>query len=169
MHTVFNAMNKADIRVAIDGSGGDELFHGYNFREDFKPVNGWPRPWRNSNYYYSLFTTLLDYTSKSDRAGSYFSIESRYPYQNLKLMNVASKLRRTNVLKWPLREFLLKRVEYGFPLDIDIHGKFGFSIKNKNKELMIHDMREAWRKANGLDIMPTLAPQKFPFAMGITS
>ena len=166
MHTVFNAMSRAGIKVAIDGSGGDELFHGYNFREDFKPVDGWPRPWKHSNYY-SLFTTLLDYTSKSDRAGAYFSIESRYPYQNLKLMNVASKLRCTNVLKWPLREFLLKRVEYGFPLDIDLHGKLGFSIKNRNKEFIIYEMREAWRKTNGLDIMPISAPKKFPFKMGI--
>mgnify|MGYP001583646761 CR=1 FL=1 len=167
MHTVFNAMNKAGIRVAIDGSGGDELFHGYNFREDFKPLNEWPNLWKQNNYYYSLFTTLLDYTSKSDRAGAYFSIESRYPYQNFKLMKAASKLKSTNVLKWPLREFLLQQVNYGPSLDIDRNGKFGFSIKNRNKEQMIHDMKEAWCRANNLTEMPNLKPKKFPFKIGM--
>lgn len=168
MHAVFSAMHKANIKVAIDGSGGDELFHGYKFREDFAPVKDWPQPWRKNNYYYSLFTTLLDYTAKSDRAGAYFSIESRYPYQNLKLMREASKLECTNILKWPLREYLFKKTSYGIPLDIDKHGKFGFSIKNKNKKLMIQDMKEAWRKANNLNKMPATKPKKFPFTMGVS-
>ena len=167
MHAVFNAMHKAGIKVAIDGSGGDELFHGYKFREDFKPVEGWPHIWKNNNYYYSLFTTLLDYTSKSDRAGTYFSIKSRYPYQNLELMHAAAKLKYTNVLKWPLREFLLKKVDYGSPSNTDKFGKFGFSMKNKDKKLVIREMKEAWRRSNNLNKMPTAAPKKFPFTMGV--
>lgn len=166
MHTVFGAMHKAGIRVAIDGSGGDELFHGYKFRDDFRPIDGWHHPWKRSNYFYSLFTTLLDYTSKSDRAGAYFSIESRYPFQNVALMNAAMKLRYSDVLKWPLRKFLLQELNYGSPLTADIDGKFGFSIKNRNKELMIREMQEAWREANRLDSVPKKLPTKFPFTIG---
>ena len=82
-------------------------------------------------------------------------------------MKAASKLRRTSVLKWPLREFLLQQVNYGPPLDIDREGKFGFSIKNRNKEQMIHDMKKAWRQANNLTEMPILKPKKFPFKIGL--
>lgn len=168
MHTVFKAMKKANIKVAIDGSGGDELFHGYNFRKDFRPIAGWPKLWHHNNFYYSLFTTLLDYTSKSDRAGAHFSIESRYPYQSVKLMHAASKLKYTDTLKWPLRKFLLTRTNYGKALDVDKFGKFGFSIKNKNKKVIINDMKKSWLAKNNLKQMPNKKPRPFPFIMGVT-
>lgn len=83
-------------------------------------------------------------------------------------MDATIKLKQSKILKWPLRKYLLKQVDYGTPLDTDRTGKFGFSIKNKNKEQMIYDMKKAWRKANNLAEMPTLKPQKFPFKMGLS-
>lgn len=167
MHAVFDAMHKEKIKVAIDGSGGDELFHGYKFHEDYRPVPGWPENWKNTNYFYSLYTTLLDYTSKSDRAGAHFSIEARYPYQNAKLMQASLKLKFSDVLKWPLRKFLLENLDYGAPTDIDKHGKYGFSIKNKKISEIISDMQSAWCKHNGLVALSEEPPLKFPFQMGI--
>lgn len=166
MHAVFDAMHKEKIRVAIDGSGGDELFHGYKFHDDFKSVHGWPKNWKNTNYFYSLYTTLLDYTSKSDRAGAHFSIEARYPYQNVKLMHASLKLKFSDVLKWPLRKFLLENVDYGIPTDIDRYGKYGFSVKNKDINEVISDMQLAWCKSNGLTTLSRKSPLKFPFRMG---
>lgn len=167
MHAVFSAMARNKIRVVIDGSGGDELFHGYKFRDDFKPVKGWPKYWKNNNYFYSLFTTLLDYTSKADRAGSFFSIESRFPFQTTKLMESSLKLKQSDVLKWPLRKYLLENVGYGKPLLYDRFGKLGFSIKNKNKKTMINDMQTMWCKNHKISSLPKKSPLEFPFKIGV--
>lgn len=167
MHAVFSEMAKNKIRVVIDGSGGDELFHGYKFRDDFKPIKEWPRYWKNNNYFYSLFTTLLDYTSKADRAGSFFSIESRFPFQTTKLMEASLKLKKSEILKWPLRKYLLEKVKYGKPLQYDKLGKLGFSIKNKDKTTMINDMQNAWCKNHNITALPDSEPLKFPFKIGI--
>jgi len=166
MHAVFDAMKKEKIKVVIDGSGGDELFHGYKFHEDFKPVAEWPKLWKKTHYFYSLFTTLLDYTSKSDRAGAHFSMEARYPFQNVALMKAALKLKTSDLLKWPLREYLINEVNYGIPTEADLRGKFGFSIKNKDKGDMIEDMKHAWCEAHGLKELPESSPLKFPFKIG---
>lgn len=167
MHAIFNAMNKEKIRVAIDGSGGDELFYGYKFRDDYKPVRGWPRTWKRNNYCYSLYTTLLDYTSKSDRAGSHFSIEARYPFQTVRLMKSSLKLKYNQILKWPLRQFLIKKTNYGKPTNIDLYEKYGFSVKNNYKYKIISDMKKSWCLANGLISLPNDKPLKFPFKIGI--
>ena len=166
MHTVFTAMRKAGIRVALDGTGGDELFHGYKFRENFQPVAGWPQPWRTRPYFYSLFTSLLDYTAKSDRAGAHFSIECRYPFQSVALMQAAMTMRISPVLKWPLRAFLLERVDYGPPLDADRDKKFGFSLENIDPQRIIRDMQQAWCRRNGLRDLPAQPPRPFPFQIG---
>jgi len=167
LHTVFDAMKREGIKVAIDGGGGDELFHGYTIRDDFKPVKDWPRPWKTNNYFYSLFTTLLDYTSKTDRAGSYFSIESRFPFQSIRLMRAALEIKYSSILKWPLRKYLLEHLNYGSPLRTDLYGKFGFSIENRDKTSMITDMQMAWCKSNDLSSLPVKPATKFPFKMGV--
>lgn len=167
MHTVFDSMQKKGIRVAVDGSGGDELFHGYKFRDDYRPVKDWPQPWKTNNYFYSLYTTLLDYTSKADRAGAYFSIESRFPFQSVGLMKAALKMKYSSILKWPLRKYLMQRLNYGTPLRADLRAKFGFSIKNRNKVKMIVDMQKAWCKSNHLTSLPRKPATPFPFKMGL--
>jgi asparagine synthase (glutamine-hydrolysing) len=169
MHTVFKAINTKDIRVAIDGSGGDELFHGYLFRDDFKPVDDFPKYWEKYNYYYSLYTTLLDYTSKTDRAGAHFSIEARYPFQNVKIMELSQKLKVTDELKWALRKYLLELTNYGAPLLADIELKFGFSLKNKAKEDILREIKKSWLETNNLANLPKVKPLSFPFKIGKTS
>lgn len=166
-YVLFAAMKKQKIKVAIDGTGGDELFHGYKFRDQFKPIDGWPKPWKNNNFFYSLFTTLLDYTAKADRAGAFFSIETRFPYQSLGVMKEALKLRYSDTLKWPLRKILLEYFDYGEPTDIDLNKKIGFELKNKDTSEILLDMQRAWCKANGLKSLPTNPPKKFPFKMGV--
>ena len=116
---------------------------------------------------YSLFTTLLDYTSKADRAGSFFSIESRFPFQTTKLMKSSLKLKQSEVLKWPLRKYLLGQLNYGQPLKYDRLGKLGFSIKNKDKATMISDMQTAWCKNHNIISLPNNLPLKFPFKIGV--
>jgi asparagine synthetase B (glutamine-hydrolysing) len=166
-YTVFEAMKKQNIRVAIDGTGGDELFHGYNFRDQFKPPEGWPEPWKNNNFFYSLFTTLLDYTAKTDRAGAFFSIETRFPYQSVRVMKEALKLKYSDSLKWPLRKLLLEYLNYGDPTDLDLKGKVGFDLKNKDKQCMLMDMLKKWCEEHSITSLPINPPRKFPFKMGI--
>lgn len=167
MHTVMDAMKKAGIRVAIDGTGGDELFHGYTNRDEFRPVDGWPMPWKQNNYFYSLFSSLIDFTAKTDRAGGYFSIETRFPYQNVDLMKAALKLKYSNQLKWPLRKFLLEHLEYGEPTDMDINRKVGFGIGNQDWYTICNLLKKKWCAMNGLNNLPSTPPIKFPFKMGI--
>jgi asparagine synthase (glutamine-hydrolysing) len=166
MHTVFQAMHREGIRVAIDGTGGDELFHGYRFRDKFKAVNGWPNPWSKTECFHSLFTSMLDYTAKSDRAGSHFSIETRYPFQSASLVRESFKLRPSEILKWPLRRFLLEQLSYGKATPVDVSGKYGFSLKHRKQRLIVRDMQLAWCRANGLDSLPTAVPAPFPFQIG---
>lgn len=168
-HTVFKAMKKENIRVAIDGTGGDELFHGYPFRDNFRPVDGWPQPWKANNFFYSMFTTLLDYTSKADRAGAFFSIETRFPYQAMGIMKEALKLKYSATLKWPLRKFLIERLDYGEPTEIDLSKKFGFHITTKSQAVILIDMMRAWCRANKLSSLPTNPPTTFPFRIGLTT
>lgn len=168
VHTVYHAMRAAGIRVAIDGGGGDELFHGYRFRSDFRSVAGWPRTWSHARQYYSLYTTLLSWTAKTDRAGAHFSIEARYPFQNVPLMEEACRLRIKRQLKWPLRAYLLQRLDYGAPLPLDRNGKMGFSLKNRDGASIIQDLRLAWCRANGLSGIRLPRPRPFPFRIGGT-
>jgi len=166
-YVVFNSMKKANIRVAIDGAGGDELFHGYLFRDDFGPIKGWPLWWQKCNYYYSLFTTLLDYTRKVDRSGAHFSIETRFPYQCVSLMKIASSLKIDTQLKWPLRKYLLENLDYGKPLEVDLNKKFGFSLKNRDQSSIIDKMITSWCRAKKIWQLPTSPAKKFPFRIGI--
>lgn len=165
-NVVFKSMKSKNIRVAIDGSGGDELFHGYLFREDFEPVEKWPLWWDKCNYFYSIFTTLLDYTRKVDRAGAHFSIETRYPFQTVDLMKIALSLKISNKLKWPLRKYLLEELNYGQPMEVDLNKKFGFSLKNREQSGMINEMMKAWCNSKGISKLPQNPPKTFPFHIG---
>jgi hypothetical protein len=115
-----------------------------------------------------MFTTLLDYTSKADRAGAFFSIETRFPYQAMDIMKEALKLKYSATLKWPLRKFLIECLDYGEPTDIDLDKKFGFHITTKPQVELLVDMMRAWCRANKLSSLPTNPPQPFPFEMGLS-
>lgn len=165
-NVVFNAMRDAGIRVALDGTGGDELFHGYRFRENFRRPKHWPHSWRHTNYFYSLYTSLLDYTGKADRAGAHFSIECRYPYQSLDLARQALRMQIRPVHKWPLRQFLLRETGYGPALPADTTAKYGFSLENFDTDRVVCDMQRAWCRANSLSLLPSARPVRFPFVLG---
>lgn len=167
MHTVVRAMHQAGIRVALEGSGGDELFHGYAFRRDFTPIPEWPTPWRTVWGFYSIFTTLLAWTAKMDRAGAHFSIEARHPFQSVALAQAAMRLRPAQLLKWPLRRYLLERLDYGAPTEADLALKFGFTLEHLEKSRMVGDMQRAWCAANGLSSLPRESPRAFPFKIGL--
>jgi asparagine synthetase B (glutamine-hydrolysing) len=166
VHTLCSEVGRRGLRVMIDGAGGDELFHGYRFRDDFVPVPGWPRTWDSTPSYYSLYSTLLAWTAKTERAGGHFSIETRFPYQNLQLMMAATSLRITDSLKWPLRRFLLDQPNYGRPTQLDINGKYGFSIKHRDLNLVLEDLRVAWRTQNDVETEMLVRPIVFPFQIG---
>jgi hypothetical protein len=70
------------------------------------------------------------------------------------------------VPKWPLRRFLLERLDYGPPTSLDLQGKEGFSLQKVPKELQEATMQRVWCQANGLDALPTTPPKPFPFVMG---
>jgi asparagine synthetase B (glutamine-hydrolysing) len=165
-YCVARAVRQRGIRVVLDGTGGDELFHGYKFRDDYRAVPDWPRTWDRIPYFYSLYTSLLDYTAKADRAGAYFSLETRFPFQTPELLQEALRLPVRANLKWPLREYLLKELDYGPPTAIDIDGKFGFSIKNKSFPKVVQEMAASWCNANGLLELPQTPPTQFPFTIG---
>lgn len=166
-HAVLSAIHDAGIRVVIDGSGGDELFDGYDFRADFCPPDHWPKPWQRTSFY-SLFTTLLAYTSKVDRAGGFFSIESRFPFQSKAILSAA--LRSTNIhKKRPLREFLLKQLPYGRAQEPDLDGKFGFSMRGCDVRRIRSEMRNSWRKSNGVQGDRFDDPLPYPFQIGASS
>jgi len=164
-YALYKTINERKIKVAIDGVGGDELCHGYKFRDQFTSLDNWPKNWEKCNYYYSLYTTLLNYTQKSDRAGGFFSIESRFPFQTVSIYNAAKNLQITNELKWPLRKYLLEFLDYGESLKIDRNLKVGFSLKNAESINVIEDMQKAWLKANNLREMPIRLPNPFPFTI----
>lgn len=167
MHTVMHAMRDAGVRVVVEGSGGDELFHGYSFRNEFAPVPGWPRPWRAIRSFYSMYTTLLAWTAKTDRAGGHFSIESRHPFQSVPLARAAMRLLPTESLKWPLRRYLLEQLDYGTPTEADVSLKFGFTLEHEEKTKIVADMQRAWCSANGLARLPNETPLGFPFDIGL--
>jgi asparagine synthase (glutamine-hydrolysing) len=168
VHSVMAAMARDGVRVAVDGSGGDELFHGYDFTAEARPIEGWPRPWQSavSHSYYTLFSTLLDYTAKTDRAGAHFSLETRYPYQNVRLAEAAMALQRRPLPKWPLRRYLLSEVGYGDALPLDIAGKVGFSVEHKRTSDTVDDLRRAFRAFAGDGPRVPVAPFPFAFAGG---
>lgn len=166
VHTLCSEIHKCGLRVMVDGGGGDEIFHGYKFRDDFGRVSGWPPLWDHIPSYYSLYTTLLAWTAKTDRAGGHFSIETRFPYQCVSVLNAAASLRITPTLKWPLREFLLNRTDYAAPSELDLTGKYGFSVKNKDLADIKRDMRAAWRLQQSLQEETFGDPLPFPFEIG---
>ena len=169
VHALCSEVRRRGLRVMIDGAGGDELFHGYRFRDDFAPVAGWPRTWDRTPSYYSLYSTLLAWTAKTERAGGHFSIETRFPYQNLHLMMAATSLRITDSLKWPLRKFLLSQPNYGPPTQLDVDGKYGFSIKHRDLNLVLEDLKIAWRTQNDVKTEMLVRPAMFPFLIGSDS
>ncbi len=87
VHKIYSKISKRGIKVAVDGTGGDELGFGYGHRDDYAPVYGFPQQWYKNPYLYAVYTTLLDFTAKVDRAGSFFSIESRFPLQSASILN----------------------------------------------------------------------------------
>jgi len=166
MHTVVKAIHTKGLKVLIDGTGGDELFHGYTFRKDFKPVDEFPMFWKR-NYYYSIPSTLVDFASKSDLAGAHFSIETRYPFLSRNIYSCISNLIINDTLKWPLRKYLLENTHYGKPNEVDRQKKFGFMLERIDRWEVVRDMKLAWLKANKLNDHPNLPALKFPFKIGL--
>jgi asparagine synthase (glutamine-hydrolysing) len=169
LFVVLKAMAARGVRVAIDGTGGDELFHGYKFRNDFECPEGWPSKWEHSPGFYSLWTTLLDYTSKVDQAGAYWSIETRFPFQTIDILRCALALPPRSELKWPLRKFLADCCSYGPLSSIDKREKYGFSLKHRLMDDVVAEMEQAWMDARGLQSLPNTRPTKFPFTIGVVS
>ncbi len=163
-HAVMEKIAEAGIRVVIDGTGGDEFFDGYNFRADLGAPDGWPRPWRKKSLY-SIFTTLLAYTSKVDRAGAHFSIEPRFPFQSHSVAQ-AALCRVDDTKKASLRDFFLNKLPYGESLEPDINGKYGFSMRGCDLERIRARMRQEWCLAHGLAKPSSAKPVKFPMAIG---
>ena len=169
LYVVLREMASRGIRVALDGSGGDELFHGYKFRDEYVRPEGWPPEWEHAPQFYSLWTTLLDYTSKVDQAGAYWSIETRFPFQSNEVLRHALVLEPRNELKWPLRKFLAECCDYGPTNTMDRQEKYGFSLKHRPMDVIVGEMQRAWLKEHGLDAFPTAPPTRFPFEIGSTS
>lgn len=162
-HCVAAAVHRAGLRVWIDGTGGDELFDGYEFRGDLHSPAGWPRVFPRKSLS-SLFTTLLAYTKKVDRAGGYYSFEARYPFQSRALLR-ASLGRARISRKGPLRQFLLNELPYGGALAPDVSGKYGFSMRGHDVEQVRGDMRRAWLTSMRQP-RPAEPPARFPFQVG---
>lgn len=165
-HAIYRAMNACKIRVATVGEGGDEIFHGYPYRDSFRCADEWLRIWNRYPFYNSLYSTLPGFTAKNDRAGAYFSIESRYPYQDVELFLEAQKLSIREELKWPLRLFLEKEVSYGELTTFDRKGKIGFSVKNYeySHDELENILLKHWYSRRGL---PTAKCIPFPFEIGV--
>lgn len=165
-YCVAKAVHKAGLKVLIDGTGGDELFDGYDFRDDLKNPLGWPAllsyPALNS-----IYTTLLAYTMKVDRAGGYYSFEARFPFQSRALLHAAIACKQ-ELKKAPLRNFLLNELYYGAPLSPDISGKYGFSMRGHDVSSIRNDMRRAWLKSIHLPY-PIERALRFPFRVGYTT
>ena len=145
--------------------GGDELFHGYRFRGDFGPVDGWPRAWPNRPMNYSRFTTLIDYIGKVDRAAGYFGLECRQPLLSIGLERASDSCEVREEMKWPLRRFLREMLGQGAPSPVDWNAKYGFSLRNVDRESVIGDLQRAWEEERGA--VPERVPgETFPFRLG---
>ena len=82
-------------------------------------------------------------------------------------MKEASKLKYSDSLKWPLRKVLLEYLNYGDPTDLDLNGKVGFDLKNKDKQSILMDMLKKWCEEHFITTLPINPPKKFPFKMEI--
>jgi asparagine synthase (glutamine-hydrolysing) len=166
-HAVYAAIKRAGLRVAVDGAGGDELFHGYPFRDRFGPIEGWPVRWRNQ-YFYSLHSTLLAFTSKTERAGGAHSVEARFPFQSRRVFAAAARLQPARALKWPLRRYLLENCDYGSPLRPDYSEKHGFGLLNRDKADVVRTLERQWERRRFARAERQRA-RRFPFAIGSRS
>lgn len=163
-YCVASAVKANGLRVLLDGAGGDELFNGYRFRRDLVRPHGWPKlPFA---YLYGLFTTLLPYVAKVDRAGGYHSLETRYPLLSSGVLRSAMA-HAPDYEKRELRRFLLREVDYGEVLSPDLGGKYGFSMRGHDVAQVRHDIRGAWTASVGERSIG--AQTTFPFAIGQTT
>jgi asparagine synthase (glutamine-hydrolysing) len=169
LHKVLREVRGRHLHVLLDGTGGDEFFHGYKFRDEIRRPAGWPQDFDSCPMHYSTTTTLLDNNGKVERLGGHFSVEARFPLQDEDIFECASSLRPRSTLKWPLRRYLLEKCDYGPSLYADIDEKFGFSVQGRTLDVVVLEMRDAWLKARGLNSMPTQMPTRFPFSIGQTN
>lgn len=165
-HALYKEISSRGLKVAIDGAGGDELFHGYSFRDDFQHIRGWPRNFDECDYYYSVYSTLISYTEKSDRAAGFFSIENRVPFQSRALMDISMTLAPGEVLKWPLRKVYELEVARVGITRTQHSPKFGFSLKNFTKSEMHRHLKSVWETHSGARICSLAEPDPFPFEIG---
>ena len=166
LHKVLREVRRRNLRVLLDGTGGDEFFHGYKFRDEIQRPDGWPHDFDSCPMHYSTMTTLLDNNGKVERLGGHFSVEARFPLQDEEIFECASSLRPRSTLKWPLRRYLLEKCDYGPSLTADIEEKFGFSVQGRALDSVVLEMRDAWLRARGLSSVPSRAPTTFPFPIG---
>jgi len=157
-YTLYENISKHQIRVAIDGTGGDEFFNGYTFGQYLKPTEGTSNSIFSAPFF-SIDNILLDCISKVDRIGGWFSIEPRFPFLNKEIVQEALKL-SLHDKKWALRKFLFSLPNYNLLTPLDKAGKKGFIIKKK-KELIIQELYEYWseKKREG-----SFKPTVFPFS-----
>jgi len=166
LHRVLREVQSRGIRIVLDGTGGDELFHGYKFRDEFQRPSEWPSDYDSNSYFYSLWTSLLDYNGKVERLGGHFSIEARFPFQDESLLECSLGLPATKRLKWPLRQFLADHCDYGELLPMDIGAKYGFSTQGRSASEVANRMEASWMRSHGIREMPQEAPLPFPFRIG---
>ena len=159
---VARAVGAAGHKVMLDGTGGDELFDGYAFRDDIEVPLGWCPPPRR--HLASLQTTQLAYAAKGERAGAAHSIEARFPFCASRLLS-ASVGRAASPGKEELRKFLLEELRYGPPLSPDLQGKFGFSMRGHDVGRIRARILGSWNRQHaGKD--ESANPRTCPFGVG---
>ncbi len=158
IHTIFSSIKEKGIATVIDGTGGDELFHGYNYREQFHPVPFFPENWKKNNMFYSIYAVLLENTEHVERAGRFFDLQSRFPFQNRKLYNLSKDLIVKEIKKWPLRKFLFDKTNYGLPMKPDYDSKYGLCMDHFSKRKAQADIRLAFCKSHNITNYPHKQP-----------
>jgi len=160
-HRVASAVKQQGHTVLLDGAGGDELFNGYQFRHELACPAGWPPP--PYDHLASLYTTLPAYVAKVDRAGAYHSLETRFPFLAKRLLCAAVQT-GPHYAKNVLRDFLLNELDYGPPLDPDLDGKYGFSMRGHDVARVRRDLRSSWLAS--VEGRPRGRRARFPFPIG---
>ncbi len=114
---LFKAIHRAGIKVVLGGDGSDELFAGYNM---YAMINDTDLDELFINKLKNLHRTELQ---RVDRSGGAFSIETRVPFLDRRVVELALSIGKEWKIKHGVEKWCLRKAFSGILPDYIIHRK----------------------------------------------
>ena len=136
LYIAFNKIKEDGYRVAFSGQGADELFAGY------------ARYLRSSNLSLDLeedvFKLHKTNLNRDDHVSMANSIEVRYPYLNIEVINTAMRIHPYLKIREKIRKYILRKtaIELGLPKEIAYREKKAIQYGSKS----IYNLRKLAKK-----------------------